>query len=49
MLYLVLAAAIIAAAAGTVLFVRRHRKGDPSRSIDSFQRRLDALDQRERR
>ncbi|MGH2719956.1 MAG: hypothetical protein ACRDJU_15460 [Actinomycetota bacterium] len=49
MLYLVFAAVVIVVTAGSLLLVRRHRKADPSRSIDSFHRRLDALDQRGRR
>lgn len=49
MLYLVFAAAVIIVIAAALFFVRRHRKADPSRSIDSFHRRLDALDKREHR
>jgi len=47
--YLVFAAAVVVLVAGALLGVRRHRKVDPSRSIDSFHRRLEALDQREHR
>ncbi|HWD08822.1 MAG TPA: hypothetical protein VHA57_06975 [Actinomycetota bacterium] len=45
MLYLVFVAAAAVLVAGALFLVRRHHQEDPSRSVDSFRRRLRALDQ----
>lgn len=43
--YLVFAMIVAVVVASAGLVVRRQRRGEPSRSIESFHRRLEALEQ----